>query len=936
MFKLYEHKLGVHKNALHEMKIGNGIIAIGTNTGNVLRCLVDGEKKSDEIVVEKNTSVRNVFIDPSGGHIVINMENNNNYYLHASSNKCVLLKDNVPITCVAWNRESIPKDSRNVLVGTSNGLLYATRFGLKIEAFEKLAHFEFRIDSIEMEHFEDRKEMYGYVMLSSVENGALRLYEYLGKMDHDAFNGEWFNRDEEDFREFVGQGNGRICFFHKRERERARAFGVLTGQGVFVGQFRFQRMKKEIVVDSEMIGFPNVAGVQKKSNPMSMLLTEFHIVLLYEKYVKVVNKLNQVVVFHQNFDARAGHVKGLCMDVTFKSMWVYSDRKVYELDMNNENKEIWKLYMYQGMNGSNRHKNYFEKAIGMCSSHEQRMEVMQAQGNFLYKRKKYEHAAKLYAQTNRSLEQTALAFLNGQHQKALKVYLVEKLKRMPVGDKTQCTIVCTWLVEVYLNSFNMLDTSDVETYANSLYEFKQFLTDYKKQLDPDTTFSLIASHGRSDELVFYANLINDYEKVVAFHMQKRDCRSAIEILSSAPSSNKVKELYYKYSRDLMQAVPKETMDAWKNVQGGLETSRLIPSIVQYLKRYDTIGDKSNQQKHHAATDSVIDYLSHAVKKGDRDPTIHNYLLYLFAKHPDERQLIKFLRQPHHKATDRKSKFLFDVTYALRLCTQNNKNRATIYIYSAMGLYYEAVEKALQVDVKAAKEIASQPRDEEMRRKLWILIAKHLIDTGSDVKEAISIIRESKQLLKIEDLLPFFPDFATINDFRSEICESLEKYNSRIDELKTEMIEYTESADLIRADMKQLRKRVTLVSGSQRCDLTGENILDKEFYVFPCGHAFHAQALRNEMQNHLNSFQRQNVKQLISKLNTLGKTTITSFFKGNQLTAEQQQSERELIQAKLDSIVAAECIFCGEVMIKSITMPFITDEEQETEGDDWKI
>jgi hypothetical protein len=49
------------------------------------------------------------------------------------------------------------------------------------------------------------------------------------------------------------------------------------------------------------------------------------------------------------------------------------------------------------------------------------------------------------------------------------------------------------------------------------------------------------------------------------------------------------------------------------------------------------------------------------------------------------------------------------------------------------------------------------------------------------------------LLKIEDILPFFPDFVTIDNFKGAITDSLTRYNRQIDELKTEMDEATEIA-----------------------------------------------------------------------------------------------------------------------------------------------
>uniref|UniRef100_A0AAV1SZ85 Uncharacterized protein n=1 Tax=Peronospora matthiolae TaxID=2874970 RepID=A0AAV1SZ85_9STRA len=47
-------------------------------------------------------------------------------------------------------------------------------------------------------------------------------------------------------------------------------------------------------------------------------------------------------------------------------------------------------------------------------------------------------------------------------------------------------------------------------------------------------------------------------------------------------------------------------------------------------------------------------------------------------------------------------------------------------------------------------------------------------------------------------------------------------------------------------------------------------------------------------------------------------------------------EREMLQQKLDEIIAFECMFCGEVMIKSIHTSFITPEDEANEGSEWAI
>ncbi|KAI9906297.1 hypothetical protein PsorP6_002773 [Peronosclerospora sorghi] len=162
-----------------------------------------------------------------------------------------------------------------------------------------------------------------------------------------------------------------------------------------------------------------------------------------------------------------------------------------------------------------------------------------------------------------------------------------------------------------------------------------------------------------------------------------------------------------------------------------------------------------------------------------------------------------------------------------------------------------------------------------------------------------------------------------------------------------MQDYTQSAEPNRADMQKPRKRCAVVSGNQRCELTGQNIMGKKFYLFPFYHALDASALRQEMQKHLNSFQRQTVKQLIQKLNELStempvsnnlfhrplaafsflnlysseEEVMTPGVEGNSAAvnaeaknAAKEQSiaqEREMVQQKHDEIIASECIFCDE-------------------------
>ena len=67
------------------------------------------------------------------------------------------------------------------------------------------------------------------------------------------------------------------------------------------------------------------------------------------------------------------------------------------------------------------------------------------------------------------------------------------------------------------------------------------------------------------------------------------------------------------------------------------------------------------------------------------------------------------------------------------------------------------------------------------------------------------MREAGGLLKIEDILPLFPDFVQIDNFKEAICQSLEDYNSQIAGLKSEMDDVTRISDALRSEQTSIPK-----------------------------------------------------------------------------------------------------------------------------------
>jgi hypothetical protein len=105
---------------------------------------------------------------------------------------------------------------------------------------------------------------------------------------------------------------------------------------------------------------------------------------------------------------------------------------------------------------------------------------------------------------------------------------------------------------------------------------------------------------------------------------------------------------------------------------------------------------------------------------------------------------------------------YNLDYALRLCSQNNRMQSCVHIYSQMGLFEEAVNLSLKVqyhhspaiphtlsnsisqsqqyhDLELARINADKPEDDDvLRKRLWLNIAKHVVQEKNDIKTQVKI------------------------------------------------------------------------------------------------------------------------------------------------------------------------------------------------------
>lgn len=367
----------------------------------------------------------------------------------------------------------------------------------------------------------------------------------------------------------------------------------------------------------------------------------------------------------------------------------------------------------------------------------------------------------------------------------------------------------------------------------------------------------------------------------------------------------------------METLPAQTVEVWKDILSregegpSLDSTKLIPALV----RYNQLRGSSGGVNH------AIEFLEHVVRTQSAEPTdkaIHNYLVLLHAQQDSSESLLEFLKD--HAST-------FDLEYALRVCTEHNQVEACVHIYRAMGLYEEAVQLALKSgQVELAKENAESPEEPEVRKRLWLMVAQHTIEAqhvssvDKGVQSPMQILEET-DLLKIEDILPYFKDFVTIDDFRKDIVGSLEDYDKDIEDLKLRMDKLTEKAREIHKDIEKLEQTPRSVDPQSECVISGRPIQSGPFYVFPSGYACLADELYTHVLPHLPQVKQDRAKELNDYLRTPEAAGTT---------------ERELYQMEFDNLIAAECPLTGTIMIESIDKPLVDPEKLKAEKGTWRI
>lgn len=141
----------------------------------------------------------------------------------------------------------------------------------------------------------------------------------------------------------------------------------------------------------------------------------------------------------------------------------------------------------------------------------------------------------------------------------------------------------------------------------------------------------------------------------------------------------------------------------------------------------------------------------------------------------------------------------------------------------------------------------------------------------------------------------------------------------------------------------------MVLGTDKCILCKTLVLTRQFYYFACGHVFHIDCLFDEVCGCLCS--RRCLRSLTYSMQVY--PTLPEAMRARVRELQQNMVEdpsksvraddldvlvpsAERIKAEMDDVIAAECVLCGNAMIKTVDAPFIKDHEREALMLQWAV
>jgi vacuolar protein sorting-associated protein 18 len=91
-------------------------------------------------------------------------------------------------------------------------------------------------------------------------------------------------------------------------------------------------------------------------------------------------------------------------------------------------------------------------------------------------------------------------------------------------------------------------------------ELWQFIKSNGKDIDQDTIFQMLQSHGKIKECIHFAEAVGCYQKLIVHYINKQEFLKALEKIESIQDNEVQQAQMLKYASILLKHVPIDTLE----------------------------------------------------------------------------------------------------------------------------------------------------------------------------------------------------------------------------------------------------------------------------------------------------------------------------------------------------------------------------------------
>ncbi|GMR36528.1 hypothetical protein PMAYCL1PPCAC_06723 [Pristionchus mayeri] len=915
-----------------------------------------------------------VHVSPCGRHAILSSREGDNFYINLRSNTVYpVRKIKGTITAVAWNPDIGNAETGHILLGTNKGIMIETSItSTGRENFVK----EYQWSVIDREQSisdiylfltnDDDPKQSRWLLVACIPGRLFVIQATIDTSPRSNYVGStslqagWVAMPEKELNIFGAFFKQRDPFSLKSQegslscsRLRLHADGKtpdvykfvwLGSAGFTVGTLHLQGENiRSIIKEERTVEHRRVEGSIEW--PISLSLTEYHVLVLFPSRLTALSYYTGTVVYEDVWQRDFGEGIDLSFDATSQIHWLCTKNALLKYKPNDETRYVWKVYLERGD---------FARALAIARERKSMDAdafelVLRRQADKYISDKNYGAAAEILANSSESFETLVLRLIIDDDRKktGLRTLLDKKLEQLRENDdRMKKDTLFMWLLEMQLselgearkemNGVGGNSNEGIEKVERLTRQMHAFLMRKNVQETVQklkgAIYRLMQNHADLDSQLFVANLLKDYETMLRIRTGKDQHREALGTLVSVGSA----ELFYQFSPLLLPFIPSPLIEALKKC-ASVRPQKMIPILC-------AVSDEKS-------ADILLSYVEWSISFPSAPQSLHNIFISLLAKmHPT--RLLGYLESQGKDV----SGVRYSMDHAIRTAKHHDVKRCVVFLYCVAEMWSEATNIALNEmsDIKLGKRIAewmdSCLNDDlggliqinstvsiETRRAIWLSIARAMIESGEEVGKCLYVLTESKDAIKIQDLLPLLPEFTRMEELKDPLVACLKEHSTKISSLQQRMKDASETADEMRTMSEKMKKRVTMVRATDVCESCRCSLCTRTFYAFACKHLFHRDCLEREMKHFISEEESKRLEMLVEKERRLLAELEYEDRKGNKGYSNQEKEELAIeLSSKISDIIGRECPLCSNMAIEQMDVPFFTDEQFKAECDSWSF